>query len=118
MIVADIALWSGTVTDCHDIDNLLIMAVSQQETAAEFLKVHLQDQGWAITLMKTQGPCATVLFLEIVWHRQLRETPDKAQHSPAVFCTSCNKTITCLFRIFRALENFHPYIFCGGGFSL
>ncbi|XP_064898024.1 uncharacterized protein LOC110355336 [Columba livia] len=69
MIVADIALWLDTVTDCHDIDNLLIMAVSQQETeaAAEFLKVHLQDRGWAINLMKTQGPCATVLFLEIFW---------------------------------------------------
>ena len=45
MVAADVALWSGTVTVYHYVDDLLIMAESQQEmaVAAESLKAHLQD---------------------------------------------------------------------------
>ncbi|KAK4807171.1 hypothetical protein QYF61_024291 [Mycteria americana] len=41
MIAADVALWSGTITVYHYIDDLLIMAESQQEieTAAELVKI-------------------------------------------------------------------------------
>ena len=40
-----IPLWAGTITVYHYIDDLLIMAESQEEieAAAELLKVHLQD---------------------------------------------------------------------------
>ncbi|KAF1416815.1 hypothetical protein FQV23_0011461, partial [Spheniscus humboldti] len=63
MIAADVALWSGTVIVYHYIDDLLIMAESQQEmeVAAKLLKAHLQDRGWAINPKKIQGPSTTVL---------------------------------------------------------
>lgn len=87
MIAADVALWSGTVTVCHYVDDLLIMAESQQEmaVAAESLQAHLQDRGWAINPKKIQGPSTTVQFLGIVWHGHIREIPNKVQQTVQQF---------------------------------
>lgn len=58
------------------------MAESQPEakTAAESLKVHLQDQGWAMNpKRRIEDPRTMVQFWGPVWHGQIRELPNKVQ---------------------------------------
>lgn len=59
------------------------MAESKQKIKVPFksLKLHLQDQGWAINT-KTS---TTVQFLETVWYGQTKEIPEKIQQTVQKF---------------------------------
>lgn len=113
MVAADVALWSGTVTVYHYVDDLLIMAESQQEmaVAAESLQAHLQDRGWAINPKKIQGPSTTVQFWGIVWHGPIREIPNKVQQTVQQFPVPTTvKQLQTFLGILGCWENFIPHL--------
>ncbi|XP_014809726.1 PREDICTED: uncharacterized protein LOC106895111 [Calidris pugnax] len=64
---------------------MMVELQQESEAAAELLKVHLQDQDWGNNSKKIQGPGATLQFLGIVWHGQIRKIPNQVQQAKQPF---------------------------------